>query len=333
MIPELTTAAIPFSVDNIDVGEPENTPEEITQIRELLREFDDIILGGESALPPQAYGSVCDIDVQGAKPIAQTSRRVTLHLKPLYKLLKGLIDAKLIQVSKSQWASPIAIVLKKNKKDIRLCIDYREVNKLTKSMVYPMPLVDDLLKNLSHYLWFCSLDNLSGFWAMGMTMRARLISAFICPFGLFEWLRMPFGLMNAPMYYQQLVDNALWGFVKISKKPALREGVTEDDIPKEVTRDGEIIDIFEAGTSKFKSDKGEFEGDLRSFVDDIVLGGETFLRMLRNLRKVLERFRKARICLNGDKLKVAKKSVDFLGHKVSQDGISTNLKTWKVLRR
>ena len=73
--------------------------------------------------------------------------------------------------------------------------------------------------------------------------------------------------MNAPMYYQQLVDNALCGFVKISKKPALREGVTEEDIPKDVIRDGEIIDVFEARTSKFKSDK---------FVDDIVLGGEMF---------------------------------------------------------
>ncbi|POM75367.1 Reverse transcriptase [Phytophthora palmivora] len=54
----------------------------------------------------------------------------------------------------------------------------------------------------------------SGFWVVPMTDRARSISAFITPFGLFEWNRMPFGLKNAPQIYQRLLDNALYGFVK-----------------------------------------------------------------------------------------------------------------------
>ncbi|OWY96437.1 hypothetical protein PHMEG_00033295 [Phytophthora megakarya] len=47
-----------------------------------------------------------------------------------------------------------------------------------------------------------------------MTMRARKTSAFVCTLGHFEWLRMPFGLKNAPMIYQRMVDNALWGFIQ-----------------------------------------------------------------------------------------------------------------------
>ncbi|GMG15068.1 unnamed protein product [Phytophthora fragariaefolia] len=81
-------------------------------------------------------------------------------------------------------------------------------------MEYAMPLVDDLLTDMEKYLWHCSLDAASGFWAVMMTQRARKISAFVCALGHFEWLRMPFGLKNAPMIYQWMIDNALWGFVQ-----------------------------------------------------------------------------------------------------------------------
>ncbi|KAE8952932.1 hypothetical protein PR001_g33091, partial [Phytophthora rubi] len=173
------------------------------------------MISSGNALPPPAYGVVCDIDVQGHAPIKQRARRVPLkHLEKLYELLKGLLKAGLVAFSNSPWASPIMIVLKKNGIDIRLCIDYKMVNAITVVLEYAMPPVDDLLTELESYLWFCSLDAASGFWAVMMTSRARRISAFVCALGHFEWLRMPFGLKNAPMIYQRLIDNALWGFVQ-----------------------------------------------------------------------------------------------------------------------
>ncbi|GMF26488.1 unnamed protein product [Phytophthora fragariaefolia] len=81
-------------------------------------------------------------------------------------------------------------------------------------MEYAMPLVDDLLTDMEKYLWYYSLDAASGFWAMMMTQRARKISAYVCALGHFEWLRIPFGLKNAPMIYQRMIDNALWGIVQ-----------------------------------------------------------------------------------------------------------------------
>ncbi|POM65693.1 Reverse transcriptase [Phytophthora palmivora] len=86
---------------------------------------------------------------------------------------------------------------------------------LTQLMVYPMPLINDLLEDLDKVLWYCSLDMASGFWVVTMTDRARAISVFITPFGLFEWNRMPFGLKNASQIYQRLIDNALYGFTRI----------------------------------------------------------------------------------------------------------------------
>ncbi|OWZ01481.1 reverse transcriptase [Phytophthora megakarya] len=64
-------------------------------------------------------------------------------------------------------------------------------------------------------LWFMSLDMVSGFWAIKMPERAKLISAFVFPFGHFQWIRMPFGLKNEPLIYEQVINNCLWGFVRL----------------------------------------------------------------------------------------------------------------------
>ncbi|GMF53865.1 unnamed protein product [Phytophthora fragariaefolia] len=86
---------------------------------------------------------------------------------------------------------------------------------LTRLMIYPMPPINDLLEDLDKVLWYCSLDMASRFWVVTMTDRARAISAFITPFELFEWNRMPFGLKNAPQIYQRILDSALYGFARI----------------------------------------------------------------------------------------------------------------------
>ena len=85
-------------------------------------------------------------------------------------------------------------------------------------MVYLLPLISDLAEDLDKALWVCSLEMESRLWIVEMTERAKLIWAFITPFGLFEWLRMPFGIKNVPKIYQRLVDNALYGNVKIFRR-------------------------------------------------------------------------------------------------------------------
>ncbi|OWY92267.1 reverse transcriptase, partial [Phytophthora megakarya] len=142
---------------------------------------------------------------------------------------------EMVNYSRSPWASPIVVIIKRNGVDIRLCIDYRLVNSLTRVMIYPMPLVNDLLENPKSTLWYCSLHMASGFWVVKMTDRARLISACITPFGLFEWNRMPFGLKNAPQIYQRVIDNALYGFIRIPKSED--HGSTSD-----LFEDGEPVD-------------------------------------------------------------------------------------------
>ncbi|OWZ18623.1 hypothetical protein PHMEG_0007257 [Phytophthora megakarya] len=105
-------------------------------------------------------------------------------------------------------------------------------------MEYAMPLVDDLLTDMKAYLLFCSLDAASGFWAVMMTERTRKLSAFVCALRHFEWRRMPFGLKNAPMIYQRMMDNALWGFVQPKggwKEYSERMRLAEEDVDRTKT--------------------------------------------------------------------------------------------------
>ncbi|OWY91487.1 hypothetical protein PHMEG_00039921, partial [Phytophthora megakarya] len=159
-LPDLTEPSVTeldYTAPN--VKNPSFRDDQLRRFDEVLKKHDAIMISSGNALPPPAYGVVCDIDVQGHAPIKQRARRIPLrHLQKLYELLKGLLKAGLIAFSDSPWASPIVIVLKKNGQDIRLCIDYKMVSALTAIMEYTMPLADDLLTELENYLWFGSLD-------------------------------------------------------------------------------------------------------------------------------------------------------------------------------
>jgi hypothetical protein len=200
--------------------------------------------------------------VGGATPVAQRVKRVApqFHEK-LSDLIKSLLSARMIKPSTSRWASPIVIIIKKNGVDIRLCIDYRLVNGLTKLMVYPMPLINDPLEDLDKVLWYCSLDMASGFWVVSMTERARKISAFITPLGLFEWTRMPFGFKNAPQIYQRLIDNALYGHLRIRS----------DEAPSE------LVDVYKTGEPE-PIRKPSVLGR-RSYIDDILVTGRSWSQL------------------------------------------------------
>ncbi|GMG17673.1 unnamed protein product [Phytophthora fragariaefolia] len=222
-LPDLTDSAssvLDYGGSNVVCSA--HTPSQRGKLVKALKAQEGIMIASGNALSPPAYGTICDIDVQGHKPIKQRARRVPLkHLKKLYELLKGLLKAGLIAFSNSPWASPIVIVLKKNGVDTRLCIDYKMVSAITVLMEYAMPLVDDLLTELESYLWFCSLDAASGFWAAMMNQRARAISAFVCALGHFEWLRRMQGFFGALNYYSPFIQNmAVYGAVLYQLKDA-----------------------------------------------------------------------------------------------------------------
>ncbi|XP_075697048.1 uncharacterized protein LOC142662718 [Rhinoderma darwinii] len=149
------------------------------------------------------------VETQGQRPIQQAPYRVPEAVRDMIK--SELADMKqlgIIRPSQSPWASPVVLVPKKDG-TTRFCVDYRRLNDATKSDAYPMPRIDDLLDRLASARFVTTLDLSKGYWQIPLTENARERSAFITPFGLFEFLGMPFGMKNAPATFQRLVDRLL----------------------------------------------------------------------------------------------------------------------------
>lgn len=312
-----TDIAESINVDKVPIGCEENTPEEIKQMREILRPNIDIFKDSGDAAPPQVKGVLCDIDVGDARPVRQRARRIRPEfLGKLHVLLKALLKGRLIKFSTSPWASPIVIVRKKNGEDIRLCIDYRLVNALTKLMWASMPAIDELLENFDAVMWMCSFDACSGFWSVGMTARASNISAFICQLGHFQWLRMPQGLKNAPQIYQRMLDNAIWRFVRP------RGGW--DCEATDNNEDGTEGDIFSHGEPDDSHPGPVFLR--RSYIDDIAFGTRTWNECCETLARFLKRMKQCGVSLSLPKSQFGQRRIDFLSHCVSTEGIEAKPK-------
>src|SRR6266480_3603279 len=194
------------------------TTEQYKQLSELFEEFRDIF-----AWSPEQLGRTDrvhhPIDVGDAKPIRQrwyrTSRPERAYIE---EELQRMLQQGIIEKSRSSWASLVVLVKKKNGK-LRFCVDYRQLNAVTKKDSYPIPRIDDMLDSLGNSAWFSSLDLASGYWQVEMHPDDKEKTAFITQFGTYQFLVMPFGLCNAPATFQQLMNDVfkeiLWDFVVV----------------------------------------------------------------------------------------------------------------------
>ncbi|CAM4838051.1 unnamed protein product [Rotaria magnacalcarata] len=121
-----------------------------------------------------------------------------------------MLEQHVIIPSKSPWASPVVLALKKDGL-YRLCIDYRKLNEVTVRDAYPIPRIDDTLDALQHAQFISTLDLRSGYWQVEMEDSSKPITAFVTHRELFECNVMPFGLTNAPATFQRLTDIVLAG--------------------------------------------------------------------------------------------------------------------------
>ena len=149
------------------------------------------------------------IQTTTSEPIAQTYRRIPPNqYNEVKKHIQKLLDYNIIQESYSPYAAPIVLARKKDG-SLRMCIDYRRLNEVTKKDAFPLPRIDELIDAPAGAKFFSSLDLASGYHQVRVQDSDREKTAFVTPMGLYEYTRMPFGLCGAPATFQRLMQRCM----------------------------------------------------------------------------------------------------------------------------
>ena len=114
----------------------------------------------------------------------------------------------IIEKSNSKWAAPLVIVKKKDG-GLRLCVDYRQLNKISKFDAYPMLRIEELLDKIGSARFITTSDLAKGYWQVPMSPDDKEKTAFASPKGLYHLTVMPFGLSGAPATFQRMMDEIL----------------------------------------------------------------------------------------------------------------------------
>ncbi|XP_070018316.1 uncharacterized protein [Nicotiana sylvestris] len=159
---------------------------------------------------------------EGHKPSKEHQRRLNPNMKELVKkeVIKWLDAGIIFPISDSSWVSPVQCVPKKggmtvvknNNNEListrtvtgwRICMDYRKLNLAIQKNHFPLPFIDQMLDRLAGRSHFCFLDGYSGYNQISIAPEDREKTSFICPYGIYAFRRMPFGLCNAPATFQR----------------------------------------------------------------------------------------------------------------------------------
>ncbi|PVD32442.1 hypothetical protein C0Q70_07878 [Pomacea canaliculata] len=151
---------------------------------------------------------VHDIELTPGPSITERPRPIPPQdLEEVRQHVQQLLHARIIKPSTTSFASPIVLVRKN--RALRMCVDYRRVNARTVRNSYSLPKIEQLFLTLSGAKVFTSIDLSKAYYQVPLSEQAKKISAFTTPFGLYEFHRLPFGLVNAPMTFQRLMDCCL----------------------------------------------------------------------------------------------------------------------------
>ena len=187
-----------------------------------------------------------------------------------------MLNKNQIRPSDSPYGAPILFAKKKDG-HLRLCVDYRALNKNTIVDSYPLPRIDELLSRLQGARYFSRLDLRDGYFHVPVADQDVHKTAFSCRYGTYEYLVMPFGLMNAPSTFQRIMNQVFFDML-----------------------DRNVI----------------------VYLDDILIFTKTEQEHRKVLAEVFRRLAHYSLYVKEKKCALFLRQVEFLGHIVTEEGIS-----------
>ena len=262
---------------------------------ELLRVIKKYLHVWAANLSPM-QGAQHHIDTGNAVPVKQRQYKLGVAERDAVKKWVGeMRQAGLIQASNSPWCSPLLCVRKPDG-TFRVCMDARKLNELTIKDAYPVHNVQDNLEKLGGSVLFSTMDLLSGFWQVELDEESREKTAVATPLGLFEHVVMPMGLCNAPQTFTRIMDGIL----------------------------GDLTELF-----------------IKIYMDDILIHSKrrdcrvnesVAMLHIRQLECTLGRLSKRGLSLKAKKTHLLLRKVHFLGHEISEKGLSPNSDKVKAIQ-
>ena len=172
----------------------------------VVREFPDVLPDDIVGLPPEREVEFTIDLIQRTEPISIPPYRMApAELRKLKAQLEELLSKGFIRPSISLWVAPV-LFMKKKDGSLRLCIDYKQLNRVTIRNQYPLPRIDELIDQLQGSRVYSKIDLRSGYHQLRVQESDVPKTAFRTRYGHFEYLVMPFGLTNAPAAFMDLMN-------------------------------------------------------------------------------------------------------------------------------
>lgn len=247
--------------------------EELQVVRDFAEVFPDEI----PEVPPEREVEFAIELVPGTRPVSMASYRMSAsELSELKKQLEELLEKNFIRPSVSPWGAPVLLVKKKDG-SMRICVDYRQLNKVTIKNKYPLPRIDDLMDQSIGASIFSKIDLRSGYHQIKVKDEDVQKTAFRTRYGHYEYSVMPFGVTNAPGVFMEYMNR-----------------------------------IFHEYLDRF----------VVVFIDNILVYSKSVAEHAEHLRIVLEVLKERKLYAKLSKCEFWLKEVSFLGHVISDGGIS-----------
>ena len=282
-VPESSDAWVP----NVDLSHLDAAQREA--VMKVLLEEKDVFSRSDCDI-----GDIKDFKMQihldDTVPVREAYRKIPRNLyAEVRDYINDLVTNGWIRESHSSYASPIVCVRKKDG-GLHMCCDYRKLNGKTVADSQPIPRIQDILDNLAGKKWFSSLDMSKAYHQGYIHEDSRHLTAFATPWTLYEWIRIPFGLRNAPPAFQRFMNFLLGDLKGYICDPYLDDVLcyseTFDDAVKDLKK---VLQRLRLKGVKLRADKCHFLKSEVRYLGRLV-SGEGY-RMDPKDTEALERFR------------------------------------------